>query len=263
MTETDYLESLLAPLRASFHAKRRDRVGLADEISRTLSLYLKAVDNTVTRELCKAHGLPTPPSGDSPPALAAELLRLVRSLPELKGKATIAGDPCTASEGDEASPSTPSEATTREREAQPRTERRHRKPSQGSEPGQPGSGSWPELSRSVELAPLVIVGGPPHMERLNGVSVASQVEWIDTTRQGTHAIGNLERRIRDHRIGGLIVLEGLVQHRHTDPLISAARAVGLAHCFAGKGGRTALLQALDQLEARSSSEPHVGSSRGG
>jgi hypothetical protein len=97
---------------------------------------------------------------------------------------------------------------------------------------------------------LVIVGGPPHLERLATLAVDTrdQVEWVDTTRQGTHAIGNLERRIKDKRISALLILEGLVQHRHSDPLVSTARSTKIPSAYGGKGGRTALAQALDELE---------------
>jgi hypothetical protein len=75
-----------------------------------------------------------------------------------------------------------------------------------------------------------------------------QVEWVDTTRQGTHAIGNLERRIKDKRIGALLILEGLVQHRHSDPLVSTARGAHIPHAYGGKGGRSAIAHALGELE---------------
>lgn len=249
MNESEHLESLLAPLRASFHAKRRDRVGIAEQLANCLTLYVKAVDIAVTRELCKAHGLPAPSAGDSPAALAAELLRLVRLLPELDELSTVK----------DAQPATvatdfPGLASARPkvRGAEARQERRPKQIEPELEPTISEDPRWPNLLAAIAQAPFVVVGGPPHLERLSVLPEQSvqQVEWIDTTRQGTHAIGNLERRIRDHRIGGIIILEGLVQHRHTDPLVSAARSTDLVHCFAGKGGRAALLQSLDELESR-------------
>jgi hypothetical protein len=43
-------------------------------------------------------------------------------------------------------------------------------------------------------------------------------------------------------------LEGLVQHRHSDPLVSTARSAKVPHAYGGKGGRAALTQAVDELE---------------
>lgn len=251
MTEPEYLESLLAPLRASFHARRRDRLGIAEQISNSVAMYVKAVDVSVTRELCKAHGLPAPAAGDPPAALAAELLRLVRLLPELRDQSATNSPP-----GPEILPESPETASDRPnaRSSETRPDKRPRRPNAEVDITIPNSEGqrWPNLLKTIAKAPLVIVGGQPHLERLSMLPTTSiqQVEWIDTTRQGTHAIGNLERRIRDHRIGGILILEGLVQHRHTDPLISAARGVDLAHSFGGKGGRAALLQSLDELESR-------------
>jgi hypothetical protein len=250
MNGSEHLESLLAPLRASFHAKRRDRIGIADQISNCLALYIKAVDVSVTRELCKAHGLPAPAAGDPPATLAAELLRLVRLLPEHHEHSSALD----AAESDIPS-EFPGVAS-----AQPTVPPKDKRPKRlGPQIELPDCETkrWPNLLCAIASAPLVIVGGPPHLERLSVLPAQAirQVEWIDTTRQGTHAIGNLERRIRDRRISGIIILEGLVQHRHTDPLISAARSVELAHCFGGKGGRAALLQSLDELESRLKKSP--------
>lgn len=98
--------------------------------------------------------------------------------------------------------------------------------------------------------PLVIVGGLAKLEKLQlfPEDLRAYVEWIETTRQGTHAIGNLANRIRHHRVSALILLDGLVGHRHTDPLVSAARDAGIVAVYAGKGGQAALSRALGQVE---------------
>lgn len=98
--------------------------------------------------------------------------------------------------------------------------------------------------------PLVIVGGLAKLEKLQlfPEDLRACVEWIETTRQGTHAIGNLANRIRHHRVSALILLDGLVGHRHTDPLVSAARDAGIVAVYAGKGGQAALSRALGQVE---------------
>lgn len=259
MNDSDYLESILAPLRASFHAKRRARAGVVDQISNTLQAYLRAVDVAVARELCHAHGLKGPEPSTPPAELAKELQRLVNSLPEL-----VAEERGSASNGrGVANQRTATPIATDANDSTKRAKRIGSTSDASTGAASPsamstsvgsveGSTCWPKLSTYLGELPLVVVGGPPHLERLNKLSppATRSIEWIDTTRQGTHAIGNLERRIRDRRIGALLLLEGLVQHRHTDPLVSAARAVGLAHAFGGKGGRAALNHALQQLEDR-------------
>ncbi len=97
--------------------------------------------------------------------------------------------------------------------------------------------------------PIVVVGGsrgdkvawlPP--------ALRAAVEWIETTRQGTHAIGNLAQRIRQHRVLALIVLDGVVGHKHSEPLVAAAREVKIPTAYANKGGTGALARAFTQLE---------------
>lgn len=242
MSDSEYLESILAPLRASFHAKRRARAGVVEQITKTIDAYLRAVDVAVARELCQAHGLKGPDPSTPPLDLARELQRLVNSLPELS---SLAASSDVNRSGTMEKPAPASSIETND------TSMRMKR-SSSAELAASSAARWPQLSAYLTDLPLVVVGGPPHLERLSQLSApdTKSIEWIDTTRQGTHAIGNLERRIRDRRIGALILLEGLVQHRHTDPLVSAARSVGLAHAFAGKGGRAALNQALQQLEER-------------
>lgn len=96
-----------------------------------------------------------------------------------------------------------------------------------------------------------MVGGVSRLERTDGFSerVLRALEWVDTTRQGVHAIGNLERRIRDHRVAGLVLLEGVMAHKHSEPLVAAARHVGLPLAYAAKGGKAALRRAFAELDA--------------
>jgi hypothetical protein len=241
MTEPEYIETVLATLRAAFHTKRRERISVIEQISTALASYANAVDVAVTRDLCKAHGLKAPAEGDPPVRWAEELRRLVDSLPEIRQSLSNAVSEPKATAAERKSVAEPAPGSKRPRRS----------------PAEPVSnaatpGNLTELASRIQMAPLVIVGGQPHLERLGALPAAllGSIEWIDTTRQGTHAIGNLEHRIRDHRILGLIILEGLVQHRHSDPLISAARSVGLPHAFGGKGGRAAMQQALDEVESK-------------
>jgi hypothetical protein len=96
----------------------------------------------------------------------------------------------------------------------------------------------------------VVVGGPGRQTKSVPTDLESQLEWIDTTRQGTVAIGNLTQRIRGGRVAALVLLEGLVGHRHSEPLVGAAREAGIPLAYAGKGGRTALERALGDVVAR-------------
>ncbi|HEY6723523.1 MAG TPA: hypothetical protein VI197_05800 [Polyangiaceae bacterium] len=83
---------------------------------------------------------------------------------------------------------------------------------------------------------------PPELEECT--------EWVDTERDGIHAIGNLPQRIRQHRVGAVVILDRAVQHKHTEPVLAAARDTNTPVAFAGKGGRGSLLRAVEQLDQR-------------
>jgi hypothetical protein len=109
---------------------------------------------------------------------------------------------------------------------------------------------WPLLLKGSESAPIVVVGGsskPPKLDELLG-PLGPRVDWIETSRQGTHAIGNLAQRIRQRRVSALIVLDAAVGHKHSDPIVSAAREVKIPTTYAHKGGATAVARAFTQLE---------------
>jgi hypothetical protein len=109
--------------------------------------------------------------------------------------------------------------------------------------------SLPPPSRQ-HLLPIVVVGGAGRKATSLPRELEERLEWIDTTRQGTVAIGNLTQRIRSGRVGALVLLEGLVGHRHSEPLVAAAREASIPLVYAGKGGRAALDRALGDVLAR-------------
>jgi DNA-binding LacI/PurR family transcriptional regulator len=71
---------------------------------------------------------------------------------------------------------------------------------------------------------------------------------VDTEREGAHAVGNLPQRVRQRRVAGIIILDRAVKHRHTEPVMAAAREAGIPIAFAGQGGHASLARAFAQLE---------------
>jgi len=222
MDDSTVLEELLDPLRAEFHARRTKALARTDAIVEALDQYTYQVELDVARQIAAAHGLRQPLDRTDTRKAAQELLNAVQRLPELTENTTPT--------------LTPPAITDAPRKVETRTE----------SPRSP----WPVLEKAAAHAPLIIVGGAPHLERLRQIpaDMLRTIEWIDTRQKGTHAIGNLERRIREHRISGLILLESLVQHRHTDPLVSAARLATVPCVYAGKGGTLAITNALKEIE---------------
>ncbi|MBL8602264.1 MAG: hypothetical protein JNK72_10120 [Myxococcales bacterium] len=114
-----------------------------------------------------------------------------------------------------------------------------------------GLPSTPRLLLRTAKAPLVIVGGivkPDKLQRLR--ATYASVEWVATEcGSGHHAIDGLVRRIREGRVGAVIVLHELMAHSRFDPLVKACRNHReMPMICAGKGGRAAMRNALSELE---------------
>lgn len=106
------------------------------------------------------------------------------------------------------------------------------------------------LSDLLSSRKLVILGGLAGRDRTAALpsELLPYAEVIDTERDGVHAIGNLPQRIRHGRVAGIIILDRSVQHKHTEPVVAAARDAGTPVAFAGQGGKASLLRALEQIE---------------
>jgi hypothetical protein len=110
---------------------------------------------------------------------------------------------------------------------------------------------YPHLTRAIEAnKKLVVVGALSGRDRAQAMppELSLAVEWIDTEREGAHAIGNLPQRVRQGRVAALVILHRAVGHRHTESVTSAARDRDIPIAFAGQGGKASLQRALVQLE---------------
>jgi hypothetical protein len=96
----------------------------------------------------------------------------------------------------------------------------------------------------------VIIGALSGREKSGALPAEAAVdaEWIDTERDGVHAVGNLPQRIRQGRVSGVVILDRVVSHKHTEPVVAAAREARVPVAFAGQGGKASLARALAQLE---------------
>ena len=95
---------------------------------------------------------------------------------------------------------------------------------------------------------VVIIGALSGREKSTKLPDDLDAEWIDTERDGVHAVGNLPQRIRQGRVDGVVILDRIVSHKHTEPVVSAAREARVPVVFAGQGGKATLARALEQLE---------------
>jgi hypothetical protein len=108
----------------------------------------------------------------------------------------------------------------------------------------------PMLRASIDRGPIVLIGGIVKTEKLDLIRqrFGLSVEWVDTSRMGTGTVATLEKRIREHRLAALVLLDGLLGHKHFEPLIAAARQVGLPHAYGGRAGSGSLLRAFREIE---------------
>jgi len=231
------VDQLLDQLRAALHAGRADVLRRVDAIEQALIAYRNSAEQRVALDFATAHDLRRPAPPPLTPRQAAErLLSLVRSLPELVDES--AGGP---EAGRSSSPSSvPNSKPGREFEG-------------GGPTTLPPTGApLAVLTAHCIGRKLVVIGALAgrNKERLLPPLLEECTEWVDTERDGVQAIGNLPQRIRQQRVAAVVILDRAVQHKHTEPILAAARDTNTPVAFAGKGGRASLLRAVEQLDKR-------------
>jgi len=212
-------EELLDSLRASLVARRRDGAARLDRIEAALNSYRRALEQQIAVEFAAEHRLKAPPKvGVSLERAAEELRDAVSALPELSPPISL-------------------------RSSSPPTVRME-PPVSVEEPS-----GWPRLRAALKTQKLVVIGALSRDRSESAPEgLADHIEWIDTERDGVHALGNLPQRIRQGRVAGVIILDRAVKHKHSEPALAAARDAHVPTAFAGQGGRASLERALSQLE---------------
>jgi hypothetical protein len=232
------IDDLLERLRAALAARRRDGTAGIERVEAALASYRRALEQQIATEFAAEHRLKAPPKVGVSVARAAEELRdSLLGLPEL---AQLLSDPPRRLE---ASDTATSGSTTLKAPPPAKT-----KAAASDRPTlAPG---WPRL-RSVLTSQKLVVIGALSRDRSESApeGIAEHIEWIDTERDGVHALGNLPQRIRQGRVAGVIILDRAVKHKHSEPALAAARDAKVPTAFAGQGGRASLERALTQIES--------------
>lgn len=212
------VDSLLAVVQSALMARRGALNERVQAIERALVAYRRAAEAQIAREFAEEHGFKHPSPAALSPERAAELLRAaVSGLPELFREQEEDLDP------------------TRPPQLQEKIESSVPRPAPHA--FQPG-------------AKIVVIGALSGRDKTQAVPepFGDSIEWVDTERQGSHAIGNLPQRLRQRRVDGVIILERAVKHRHTEPVMAAAREARVPIAFAGQGGRASLLRAFAEID---------------
>lgn len=217
---------MLESVSSALAARRARLVERVQRIELALESYRRAVETQLVREFAKEHAFKLPAPSALSPERAAELLKsLVDALPEQPSHS-------------EAEASAPAPASISPVVA-------------GNEIDNAPLSTHPALLARVKHGRIVVIGALSGRDRGSTFppELAEHVEWIDTERDGAHAIGNLPQRVRQGRVAAVVILDRAVQHRHTEPVVAQAREQGVPIAFAGQGGKASLARALAQIEA--------------
>jgi hypothetical protein len=227
------IDELLDSLQAALAARRRDSAARIDRIEAALGSYRRAVEQQIAVEFAAEHRLKAPPASGMTVARAAEELRdAVLALPELAKLLVRPDGSLDVTHAEEAGPMTLKAP-----------------PSKAKSPASGPPSLWPRLRAALAHQKLVVIGALSRDRSESAPDdLAEHIEWIDTERDGVHALGNLPQRIRQGRVAGVIILDRAVKHKHSEPALAAARDAGVPTAFAGQGGRASLERAFTQLE---------------
>jgi hypothetical protein len=234
------IDELLENLRAALAARRRDGAARIARVEAALGSYRRAVEQQIANEFAAEHRLKTPQKvGVSAVRAAEELRDALLELPDLARLLSGEGGALEASSREASSPLI----------------------LRASPSGKPGSvvapasaaealaSSWPHLRAALASQRLVVIGALSRDRSESAPEgLGEHIEWIDTERDGVHALGNLPQRIRQGRVAAVIILDRAVKHKHSEPALAAARDAHVPTAFAGQGGRASLERALTQLE---------------
>ncbi len=204
-------DDVVESVRSALNAKRTELSQRSAAIEAALRAYERAVEYEIAFAFADAHRLKQPLPAESAADAARKLARVVAGLPELsEPKALAPGRQKTVPAEPEPAPSKP----------------------------------------RAHAGRLVIIGALSGREKTGALpaEVEMDAEWIDTERDGVHAVGNLPQRIRQGRVSGVVILDRVVSHKHTEPVVAAARDAKVPIAFAGQGGKASLLRALQQIE---------------
>ena len=208
-------DELLESVRSSLNARRAEVAVRVSAVDAALRAYERALEFEIAEAYASEHELKQPARAEHAADAARELARVVAALPELAGPAIPEKAP-PVSRGPASNREAPSAAVPRPR----------------------SSGK------------LVIIGALAGREKSSALPAefALDAEWIDTERDGVHAVGNLPQRIRQGRVAAVVILDRIVSHKHTEPVVAAARDANVPVAFAGQGGKASLARAIAQIE---------------
>ncbi len=107
----------------------------------------------------------------------------------------------------------------------------------------------PRLAEHAAERAVVMFGGVRKPEKLDKLHqrIEFEVEWIETSAGSTGSTSTLERRIREGNVAAVVILHGLLGHKHYEPVVAAARQAGIPIAYGGRAGTGSLRSAFEEI----------------
>ena len=128
-----------------------------------------------------------------------------------------------------------------------------KRPSAMPEPEKVNEHVWPELPRLRGLTkPILLAGGILIPEKLKSVQerFGLDMEWHEIDHDNPRASQNLVSRIRNGKVGAIILLEGVMRHSTYKPVTEACKNHKVVYAMGDKAGLSSLQTAFDELERK-------------
>jgi hypothetical protein len=244
------LDHVMDAVRTQLEARRQDALERTAAVRAAVDAYLAALEREALREILdRVGGGPAPEAGSTAREAARALRAAVEQLPELtenkirKAPRAARPEPAPAPKG-----SAPRGGLSAKLPIPASLQTKHT--AGNTAPKAVSTPSCPSLLAASKKKKVVVVGGLQKRDKLQalGALLGFTPEWVETDGASANAIRNVEGRILDGRIAGVVVLEGVMSHTHVEPLIRASRQTGTPFAYADRGGKASLERAFTDLE---------------
>ena len=112
---------------------------------------------------------------------------------------------------------------------------------------------WPALPniRALKL-PVLLAGGMLIPEKLKSVKerFGLEPEWHEIDHDNPRAEESLVQRIRNGKVGAVVLLEGVMRHSTFKSAVQACNTMNVPYAMADKAGVASLTSALDEIERK-------------
>ena len=98
--------------------------------------------------------------------------------------------------------------------------------------------------------PVVLVGGIKKNEVIDQLRRRHglEVEWVAAQGANARATEHFEERVRNGRVGAVVLLEGLFSHAQVNGIVDQCKARDVPFVYGGRAGTESLRSALEQLD---------------